>query len=59
MGTPGGRFGLIVHHDDAAREYAYGRDSHVGRLDRTLDAAPAAGWTVLSMRKLLRRRGTT
>jgi phosphoglycolate phosphatase-like HAD superfamily hydrolase len=50
MGTPGRRFGLIVHHDDAEREYAYDRDSHVGRLDKALDAAPAAGWTVVSMK---------
>jgi hypothetical protein len=47
---PGRRFGLIVHHDDGEREYAYDRDSHVGRLDKALDAAPAAGWTVVSMR---------
>ena len=50
MGVGGRRFGLIVHHDDAEREYAYDRDSHVGRLDKALDAAPAAGWTVVSMR---------
>ena len=41
IGAPGRRFGLIVHHDDAEREYAYDRDSHVGRLDKALDAAPA------------------
>ncbi len=50
IGVPGRRFGLIVHHDDAEREYAYDRDSHVGRLDKALDAAPAAGWTVVSMK---------
>jgi phosphoserine phosphatase len=48
---PGRRFGLIVHHDDAEREYAYDRDSHVGRLDASLDAAPAAGWTVVSIKR--------
>jgi hypothetical protein len=47
----GRRFGLIVRHDDAEREYAYDRDSHVGRLDKALDAAADAGWTVLSMRR--------
>lgn len=47
---PGRRFGLIVRHDDGEREYAYDRDSHIGRLDKALDAAPAAGWTVVSMR---------
>jgi hypothetical protein len=48
--APGRRFGLIVHHDDAAREYAYDRESRVGHLDKALDAAPAAGWTVVSMK---------
>lgn len=47
---PGRRFGMIIHHDDAAREYAYDRDSHVGRLVRALDEAPARGWHVVSMR---------
>jgi phosphoglycolate phosphatase-like HAD superfamily hydrolase len=47
---PGARLGLIVHHDDAKREYAYDRDSHVGRLARALDEAPARGWAVVSMR---------
>ncbi len=49
-GSPGARFGLIVHHTDAVREYAYDRDSAVGRLDKALDAAPANGWTVVSMK---------
>ena len=44
------RMGMIVHHDDAEREYAYDRDSHVGRLARALDEAPARGWHVVSMR---------
>ena len=35
----GPRFGLILHHTDADREYAYGRESHVGRLDKALDQA--------------------
>ena len=50
IGTPGRRFGLIVHHDDAEREYAYDRTSSVGRLARALDAAPEQGWTVISMK---------
>lgn len=49
--APGRRFGLIVHHDDGEREYAYDRDSPVGRLDKALDAAPASGWTVVSMKR--------
>lgn len=48
--APGRRLGLIVRHDDAEREYAYDRDSHVGRLDKALDAAPSNGWTVASMK---------
>jgi len=46
---PGPRFGLIVHHDDAVREWAYDRESHVGRLKRALDEAPQRGWAVASM----------
>ncbi len=46
----GRRLGVIVHHDDAAREFAYDRDSHVGRLARGLDEAAGRGWTVVSMR---------
>lgn len=47
---PGGGFGLIVHHDDAVREWAYDRDSHIGRLARALDEAPQRGWMVVSMK---------
>lgn len=42
--------GLIVHHDDAAREVAYDRDSAIGKLDTALDAAPGYGWVVVSMK---------
>jgi len=48
---PGPRFGLIVHHDDADREYAYDRGSHIGGLARGLDEAPRRGWTVISMKR--------
>ena len=44
------RFGLIVHHTDAEREYAYDRNTHVGRLDLALDAAKVNGWTVANMK---------
>ena len=47
----GPRFGLIVHHDDAQREYAYDRQSLVGKLDKALDEATLQGWTVVSMAK--------
>lgn len=45
----GPRFGLIIHHDDAVREFAYDRASAAGRLDRGLNEAARRGWTVLSM----------
>ena len=46
----GPRLGLIVHHDDAEREYAYDRKSTMGRLDRGLDEAAQRGWVVVSMK---------
>lgn len=51
----GPRLGLLVHHDDAVREYAYDRETDIGRLDRGLALAPAAGWTVISMKDEWRR----
>ncbi|MCF7983782.1 MAG: haloacid dehalogenase-like hydrolase [Thiohalocapsa sp.] len=47
----GRRLGMLLHHDDAEREYAYDRDSHVGRLDRGLDDAAGKGWVVVSMQR--------
>jgi phosphoserine phosphatase len=46
----GARFGLIVHHTDGEREVAYDRESHIGKLDKGLDAAKEKGWTVMSMK---------
>jgi phosphoserine phosphatase len=46
----GPRFGLLVHHDDPTREFAYDRSSSIGRLDKALDAAPSNGWSVVSMK---------
>jgi hypothetical protein len=46
----GPRFGLLVHHTDAEREFAYDRDSHIGKLSKGLDEAPKRGWTVASMK---------
>jgi phosphoglycolate phosphatase-like HAD superfamily hydrolase len=45
------RLGLLVHHTDAEREYAYDRDSHIGQLARALDEAPDRGWTVVDMKQ--------
>jgi phosphoglycolate phosphatase-like HAD superfamily hydrolase len=47
---PGPRLALIVHHTDAAREWAYDRESQVGRLARALDDAPRYGWVVADMK---------
>jgi haloacid dehalogenase-like hydrolase len=47
----GVRFGAIVHHTDAEREYAYDRQSHFGRLDVALGAAAVNKWTVIDMKK--------
>lgn len=47
----GPRMGLLVHHTDAAREWAYDRDSSIGRLDRGLDEAENRGWTVIDMKR--------
>jgi len=46
----GRSFGLIVHHDDARREYAYDRESHFGKLDKGLSEGPKRGWTIVSMK---------
>ncbi len=45
----GARLGLIVHHTDSEREFAYDRESHVGRLDRGLDESDERGWLVIDM----------
>lgn len=47
----GSRFGLIVHHTDAEREFAYDRTSPFGRLDKGLDEAKTRGWTVVDMKE--------
>jgi phosphoserine phosphatase len=47
---PGARFCLYVHHTDALREWAYDRQSSVGKLDQGLDEAKARGWTVVDMK---------
>jgi phosphoglycolate phosphatase-like HAD superfamily hydrolase len=46
----GARFCLYVHHNDAEREWAYDRQSSIGRLDKGLDEAKARGWIVVSMK---------
>ncbi len=47
----GPRFGLIVHHTDAEREWAYDRQSHIGTLAKGLDEAAARQWVVADMKQ--------
>jgi phosphoglycolate phosphatase-like HAD superfamily hydrolase len=49
--APGARFGMIVHHTDSEREWAYDRDSSVGRLDAALAESEARGWVVVDMQR--------
>jgi phosphoglycolate phosphatase-like HAD superfamily hydrolase len=49
-GGGGVRFALLVHHTDAVREWAYDRNSSIGKLDKALDVAQAEGWTVVDMK---------
>ncbi len=44
-------FMLYVHHTDADREWAYDKNSHIGRLDKGLIQAKKDGWTVIDMKK--------
>jgi len=50
-GGTGARFALLVHHDDAEREFAYDREAGLARLARGLDEGPTRGWTIVSMMK--------
>lgn len=47
----GPRFALYVHHTDAKREWAYDRQSHIGKLDQGLDEAQQKGWTIVDMKQ--------
>ena len=47
----GARFMGLVHHTDAVREWAYDRNSPVGRLDKAWDEAVRRGWTVVDMKR--------
>lgn len=46
----GPRMGILVHHTDAEREWAYDRDSHIGKLDRGLEEGPERGWLIVDMK---------
>jgi hypothetical protein len=47
----GKRFMGLVHHTDAQREWAYDRESRIGKLDKALDQAEAQRWSVVDMAK--------
>ncbi len=49
-GEKGRRLGLVVHHTDAEREFAYDRNSHVGKLDKVLDMAADNDWIIVDMK---------
>ena len=49
-GRTGARFALFVHHDDAAREFAYDRTDKLQQFNKGWDEAVAKGWTVVSMK---------
>ena len=57
VGIGGARLAMLVLHDDAEREFAYGPatglpDSHVGTFSQALyDEAKQRGWVVISMQK--------
>ncbi|WFB35858.1 HAD family hydrolase [Kiritimatiellota bacterium B12222] len=46
----GARMGFLLHHTDAKREWAYDRDSSVGKLDKGLDDYQAMGWKLVDMK---------
>jgi hypothetical protein len=51
QGGKGARFMGLVHHTDGEREWAYDRQSRIGKLDKALDAASANSWTVVDMKR--------
>ncbi len=45
------RLMVYIHHTDGQREWAYDRDTHIGKLDKGLDVANQKGWVVVDMQK--------
>ena len=41
---------IYIHRTDEKREWAYDRESHIGRLDKGLDEAIEKGWTIINMK---------
>ncbi len=46
----GKRLMVYIHHTDAEREWAYDRESHIGKFDKGLDEANAKGWTIVDIK---------
>jgi hypothetical protein len=44
------RLGMIVHHTDSLREWAYDRGSHIGKLERGLDDGAKYKWLLVDMK---------
>jgi hypothetical protein len=47
----GARLAVLIRHTDAEREWAYDRESHIGRLDAALGEADKSGWTIVDMQR--------
>lgn len=47
----GARLGILLHHTDSVREYAYDSLSHIGNLKRGLIEGPSRGWVIIDMAK--------
>jgi hypothetical protein len=50
-GGAGPSFVALIHHTDANREFAYDRDSSIGKLDKALDEAQRQHWLVVDMKR--------
>ena len=48
-GGPQKGFGMIIHHTDGDREFAYDRRSAFGKLDKAMDEAEARNWLLVDM----------
>lgn len=51
MAGTGARLALLLHHDDAEREYAYDRDFVLSPLRNGLEAVPKIGGHIISMKQ--------
>ena len=47
----GARLSMLIHHTDKKREWAYDRQSEIGKLDKGLDKAVENNWGIIDMRK--------